>query len=264
MASDNHANFAVIGFTVCLGVAAIVGTLIYIGGVFGNSNELLVETCYDKPVNGLSVGSTVNFRGVKIGEVREISFVGNKYEDVSNPADESRIYILMAVKPDAVGQDEGDSEAQVKAFIKKMVVQRGLRVTVTLSGITGLSRVECDFHDDLPSYRALSWNPTHPFIPPKESLLDSFSVSATKVMNQINKMDLSAAWSNISTAVESLARVSESARMMVEARQGEIDQLMTSVTEAAQSAKELVNELKHNPSLLVREREYEPLEETKR
>ena len=262
MASDNHANFAVIGFTVCLGVAAIVGTLIYIGGVFGNSNEMLIETCYDKPVNGLSVGSPVNFRGVKIGEVKEISFVGDEY-DVEGVAN-SRIYILMAVNPESIGPDEDDSEAQVKARIKNLVKQRGLRVTVTLSGITGLSRVECDFHDDLPSYRALSWSPMHPFIPPKESLLDSFSVSATKVMNQINKMDLSAAWSNISTTVESLARVSESARIMVEARQGEIDQLMTSVTEAAQSAKELVNELKHNPSLLVREREYEPLEETRR
>ena len=264
MASDNHANFAVIGFTVCLGVAAIVGTLIYIGGVFGNRNEMLFETCYDKPVSGLSAGSPVNFRGVKIGEVREIGFVGNKYADVSNPADESRIYILMAVNPAAVGPDEDYDESETKAYIRKLVVQRGLRATVTLSGITGLSRIECDFHDDLPSYRALSWNPKHAFIPPKESLLDSFSVSATKVMNQINKMDLSATWSNISTAVESLARVSESARIMVEARQGEIDQLMVNMTEAAQSTKELLNELKLNPSLLVREREYEPLEETRR
>ena len=264
MASDNHANFAVIGFTVCLGVAAIVGTLIYIGGIFGNRNEMLFETCYDKPVNGLSVGSPVNFRGVKIGEVREIGFVGNKYEDVSNPADESRIYILMAVNPAAIGPDEDYDESEAKAYIRKLVVQRGLRVTVTLSGITGLSRIECDFHDELPPYRALSWNPKYAFIPPKESLLDSFSVSATKVMNQINKMDLSAAWSNVAMTVESLARMSESARIMVEARQGELDQLMSSVVETTQSMKEFVNELKHNPSLLVREREYEPLEETKR
>ena len=264
MASDNHASFSVIGFTVCLGVAAIVGTLIYIGGVFGNRNEILIETCYDKPVNGLSVGSPVNFRGVKVGEVREIGFVGSKYADVSNPADRSCIYLLMAVNPAAVMTGDVYDEKEIRLFLRKLVAQRGLRVTVTLSGITGLSRVECDFHDNLPPYRTLSWTPTHPFIPPKESLLDSFSVSATKVMNQIDKMDLSAAWSNVSMTVESLARVSESARIMVEARQGEIDQLMTSVTEAAQSAKELVNELKHNPSLLVREREYEPLEETRR
>lgn len=263
MANDNHANFAVIGFTVCLGIAAIVGTLVYLGGVFGNGDEFLVESCYDKPVNGLSVGSPVSFRGVKIGEVREIGFVGDKYLSVKNADDASRIYLLMAIDSAAIGV-LGDEEKTMRMTIGKLVATRGLRVTVMMSGITGLSRVEFDYHDDFPSYERISWMPEHAFVPPKDSLLDSFSVSATKVMNQINKMDLSAAWSNVSSTVRSLAQASESARVMIESRQGELEQLMVNVTEAAQSAKELVNELKHNPSLMIRERTYEPLRETER
>ena len=79
MARDNHASYTRIGLTVVIGVVAIVATLIYLGGMRGRGSEILVETYYDKPVAGLSVGSVVNFRGVKIGEVRELSFVGNKY-----------------------------------------------------------------------------------------------------------------------------------------------------------------------------------------
>ena len=264
MANDNHASFTVIGFTVCLGAAAIIATLVYIGGIFGDGNELLVETCYDRPVNGLSVGSPVSFRGVKVGEVRKIGFVGKESAEVGKLADEFRIYILMAIKADAIGSlGVADQEAS-RVFIRKAVEQRGLRATVTLSGITGLSRIECDYHDELPPYDAISWKPAHPFIPPKESLLDSFSVSATKVMNQINRMDLSAAWSNVSTAVESLAQASESVRVMVETRQGDLDRLMTDMTESVQSAKTLLEDLRRTPSLLVRERTYEPLEETER
>ena len=94
MAKDSHASYTRIGITVVVGVVAIVATLIYLGGMRGRGHEILVETYYDKPVAGLSVGSVVNFRGVKIGEVREISFVRNKY--VVEGEDGSRILILMA------------------------------------------------------------------------------------------------------------------------------------------------------------------------
>ena len=67
MANENHASYAKVGLTVVAGVAAIIGTLIYIGGVKDTGGEILIETCYDKPVSGLSVGSAVNFRGVKVG-----------------------------------------------------------------------------------------------------------------------------------------------------------------------------------------------------
>ena len=79
MASDNHASYTRIGLTVVIGIAAVVGSLIYLGGMRGRDSEVYAETYYDKSVSGLSVGSAVNFRGVKLGEVREITFVGSKY-----------------------------------------------------------------------------------------------------------------------------------------------------------------------------------------
>ena len=221
----------------------------------------MIETCYDKSVSGLSVGSTVNLRGVKLGEVKEISFVGNDYSNVP-VADAAKIRVVMAIRKKLIGpSDDGDAHDEdiIRGFVK-----RGLRATVTASGITGLSRVELDYHPDAQPYAKLAWTPAHAFVPPKESLLESFSVSATKILNQIDKMDLTATWSNLSVAVEALRHASDSARTMIEARQADLDSLMSVATETSASARDLVNELKRNPSLLVRERTVVPLAETER
>ena len=261
MANDNHASYSRIGFTVFAGALTVVLSLIYLGGMRGRGDEFLAETYYDKPVSGLSVGSVVNFRGVKVGEVREISFIGSKY-DVSG-ADNSRIYILMALKGDVCGLDD-PSQAAAGKWIENVVRTFGLRATVTSSGITGLSRIELNFHppEDRSELRPIAWTPSYAFVPPQESLLDNFSDAATKVLNQINEMDLSTAWSNIAVSVNSLARTAQAAQTMLETRQSDIDRMLDNLSETAESLKRMADDLKHNPSLLIRDRKPARLEET--
>ena len=261
MARDNHASYTRIGLTVVIGVIAIVATLIYLGGMRGRGSEILVETYYDKPVAGLSVGSVVNFRGVKIGEVREISFVGNKY--VVEGQDGSRIYILIALDGRTLAAADVD-EVEFAARIQQDVNSRGLRVSVVSSGITGLSRMECDFYnpENLDPVPPLTWTPRHVYVPAKISLFDNLAVAATKVLNQVNRMDLNAAWSNINASVEALARATDSASTMIQTRQGDVDRILDDISETTVSLKGLSAELKRNPSLLIRERTPSRLEET--
>ena len=261
MAKDNHASYTRIGLTVVIGVVTIVATLIYLGGMRGRGNEVLVETYYDKPVAGLSVGSVVNFRGVKIGEVREISFVRNKY--VVEGEDGSRIYILMALDGNTLAAANVDDQG-FAARIRQDVATRGLRVSVSTSGITGLSRIECDFYasENLDPVPPLTWTPRHVYVPSKISLFDNIAVAATKVLNQINRMDLNTTWSNISASVESIAVASESAKTMIQTRQGDVDRILDDLSETAVSLKGLSAELKRNPSLIIRERTPARLEET--
>ena len=68
MADSIHANYGRIGFAVVAGTLAIIGTLVYLGGFGGRSDIVYAETYSDNAVTGLSVGSDVNMRGVKIGE----------------------------------------------------------------------------------------------------------------------------------------------------------------------------------------------------
>lgn len=266
MANDNHASFAVIGFTVCIGIAAIVGVLVYLGGLCGESDKVMVETYSEKPVSGLSVGSPVNFRGVKLGEVKEISFVGNHYP-VEGPAG-SYIYILMALDKRLLEKGSAESYGieEVVESIGEWVRRLGLRATVTSTGVTGMSRIEMDFNsgEEFKIVPSVPWSPKYVCVPPKDSLFESLSVSLSKVLNQVNKMDLNATWSNISTTVSSLAQATESARIMIEARQGELEQVMANMTETVQATRDLMSELRQNPSLLIRGRDFEPLRETDR
>lgn len=260
MANENRASYFIIGLTVMLGLAATVATLVYIGGLRDRGDEILVETYYDKPVSGLSVGSVVNFRGVKVGEVREISFVGSKY-DVEG-IERSHIYILMALNRKLLGvpQDVADEGRE----ILKGLVSAGLKATVSSNGITGIARIECDISTDTVETLALSWKPEHVYIPPKVSLLDSFSVSATKVMNQINRMDLNAFWSNINASVESLSALTMSSRHLMESYQPEVERMVKNLEEASASLKVFSDTIRENPATLLHGREAERLTETER
>ncbi len=261
MANENRASYFVIGFTVMLGVAAIVGTLIYFGGLKDRGSEYLVETYYDKPVNGLSVGSVINFRGVKIGEVREISFIGSKY-DVGS-ADGSRIYILMALSRKLLERDSPISNQEIEDATAEMI-KRGLRATVSSNGITGIARVEFDFYADADEPPAIAWQPRHVCIPPRVSLLDGLAESATKVMNQINQMDLNAFWSNINASVESISALTMSSRHLLESYQPEVERMVKNLEEATGSFRVFAETLRENPATLFRGREAERLPETSR
>ena len=97
--ASNHASYAKIGLTVMLGVAAIIGALVYLGGAWGSDDRVYAETYTDRSVSGLSVGSAVNFRGVKLGEVKEITFVGQpvKIGEAGNPFSNAGVVVTGTV-----------------------------------------------------------------------------------------------------------------------------------------------------------------------
>ncbi|MCR5753150.1 MAG: MlaD family protein [Kiritimatiellae bacterium] len=317
----NHENYAKIGFAVVAGVVAIVATLVYLGGADAGQGVVFAETYSDSPVSGLSVGSDVNLRGVKVGEVREISFVGTEYPEAAE-ADVPKIHILMAFTPRKMRKR---GEVTPEDHLRELV-RRGLHATVASSGVTGLSKVELNFPRSEIATREISWRPRHVCIPPAPSMLESFSDAAAKFMNQVNRMDFSSVWSNVSSVAESAARVAGNVDRLVEDEKdgvaaivrkldetatsakaltdgirdqvgridlsgawsnvtsvaeaaaraaGNIDRLVEEekggvaaivrkLDEAATSAKEFAEELKENPSLLIRANDGEPLPETQR
>ncbi len=259
MAEDNRALHATIGFTVVLGVVAVAGALVYLGGLRGGRDLGYGETYFRKSVSGLSVGSPVNFRGVKVGEVSSIGFVGDEY-DVSG-ADRHLICVRMAFPRSSLGFSARDSLSpeEVRREIEKM----SLRATVTASGITGLSRIEIDIQTNVPPL-TVAWTPRTVYIPPAVSLLESFSDAATKVMNQINRMDVAGLWSNVNAAVEAISKTAEGTEALLESRRGDIEKTAGDLMETMSSLRAFADEIRANPSLLLRERIVSPLPETRR
>lgn len=255
----NQANYAKVGFAVVAGTAVIVMMLAYLGGALGKHDVIYAETYSDTPVSGLAVGSDVNLRGVKVGEVSEISFVGSEYDDAKGD-DIPKIYILMAftTRKMRMSSDE-DPEDHLRELVK-----RGLHATVTASGITGISKIELNFPREGAEIetRAISWRPRHVSIPPAPSMLESFADAAAKVMNQLNRMDFAAAWSNLASVAESAANVAANADDLVENGKSGIESIVRNMEEATTRVRELATDLRENPSLLLRANDSDPLPET--
>ena len=259
MANDNEASFAKIGAFILFGVALIAGVLVYLGGVGGQKREYLVETYFSNDVSGLDVGSAVNFRGVRIGAVKDISFIGVEYEDMP-PKFSRDIYVLMALDSRLCRVPE--SSRGMESAMQRMV-SHGLHATVTASGITGLSRIELNFPKTEIVDETIPWRPRHLFIPPAPSILESAADSATKILNQLNKMDFVSVWSNVVRLTGSAADMCESANDLIDSQKGRIGETLQNLDGAVSSLRSFAETISENPSLLLRPRDAEPLPETK-
>lgn len=258
MSRENSPSYAKIGFIVVVGLAAIVAVAAYFLGYAKISTEMLVETYYDKPVSGLSVGSPVSFRGVKVGSVKSISFIGRDYPTASE-TDREKIHIVFSVDTELAGLGEGQDAAA--ALENK--VRSGLRATLRTNGITGLSRLDLDYPSVLREQSPITWSPRNVFVPPEPSLLESLSDSLTKTANHLNRMNLPQLGSNVVATVEATSELASNLNELVEYSSPDIKTILENLSMASASLRVFADEIRENPSLLLRPREEEALEETK-
>lgn len=259
MANENRANYSKIGFIIMAAAVAAIGTLIYLGGAGNNKEELIAETYCDTAVSGLSKGSEVAFRGVKVGEVKDITFVWREYPEAS---DEDARQVLIVLSLDAemlFSRRESSPEEAMRRH-----VEHGLRATVVSSGITGISHIELNYPKLQAPMRHISWHPNGVCIPPEPSILDSFSDAATRLVNQLNDIDVRGAWSNMTALTMNTAKLTENANALLESQKAVIGNIMDQIEQTGTSIRLLADEIKENPSLLIRPRDPKELPETSR
>ena len=260
MSADNHASYGKIGFAVLLGAAAIAVSLVMIAGIGPGKDEILLETYYDNPVGGLAVGSPVNFRGVKVGEVRAIDFIGNRYEGSCSSNDFRKIYILMEIDAIICGVP---SDAKAVEDARASLPKSDLRATVVVNSITGLAKIEVNYQGaNATPPEQLSWVPEHPLVYPQPSLMENFSTAATKALSQFNRMDFTPVWSNVQSVADSLSRLSATANGLLESQRSQVQSIMRNIDSVTMSLKDLVEKLDENPSLLLRANDPDELPET--
>ena len=260
MAADNQPNYAKIGFFILAGVALTVGTLVYLGGFGAERHEFIAETHFSYPVSGLDVGSAVNFRGVRVGAVRRISFVGAEYDEITNPLDRRQIYVELALDTRLFRM--GSKDERVREVLERLV-ERGLHAMVSSSGVTGLSRIELNFPTLRIEDEKISWRPQYVVIPPAPSILQSAADSATQILDQLNKMDFVTAWSNVVEVTGAASVLLNDASSLIQSQKGNIGEILDNVREAASGLRAFTDEIRSNPSALLRSSTPERLDETK-
>src|SRR5512143_2588460 len=125
-----------IGIFVIFAAALVVIAVILFGAGLLAHDEMHFESYFAESITGLTIGSMVEFRGVRIGQIESIGFVGNVYAlpqesgGISHYA--SYVRVVGAVPRSklpafATGQDE---------TVMGQMIDRGLRARVASNLLT--------------------------------------------------------------------------------------------------------------------------------
>ncbi|MCL1960979.1 MAG: MlaD family protein [Desulfovibrionaceae bacterium] len=170
------------------------------------ANTDLYEMVTDGPVTGLQPQASVQFKGVAVGKVTDISF---------DPDRRGNVLVRIAVSPDAP-------------------ITKSTFATLTFQGVTGLSFVQLDDPGGSTEPPAPGPNGRPPRIPLKDSMLGQLTDRANHLMDKIeraadginqalggeNQAALTAALKEIGGAAKSLNRFAANTDKTIQAQFG--------------------------------------------
>lgn len=183
----NEARYFRVGLFVLAGIVLAVATVLVVGGGRLFDRPVVIETVFEESVQGLDVGAPVKLRGVQLGSVRWIGFVGDEYQLAPADAqDRSRVLVRMEI----VGLSPGMGREERMQRIEKMV-ENGLRLRVTPLGITGVSFIQADFLDpERYPPPPISWKPEVTYVPSAPSTIAQITSAAERLMTRIDRLDV--------------------------------------------------------------------------
>lgn len=198
---DAKPHYFKIGLFVLAAVVLIVVAVVIFGAGLLAQDQLYFESYFAESITGLSVGSPLEFRGVRIGQVTQIGFVGNVYAlrdengDLSSYA--SYVRVVTAVPrtklPDLAA-------GQVREVLGQMIA-RGLRVRITSNILTGQAYLEANYVDpNRFPVEEVAWRPKYPVIPSAPGELTTLKDSIDNILTQLEEID-------VKNLVKSLDRV---------------------------------------------------------
>jgi phospholipid/cholesterol/gamma-HCH transport system substrate-binding protein len=181
MSAKTH-NFR-IGLFVLAGAALLISALFAVGlkAYFGKRD--VFETFVTGKVENLSVGALVKLRGVTIGKVSSIEFVGTEYPEYK----EQYVLIQFEVPRGTVWSTETE---HVQQMLDKEAAQ-GLRARVQGQGFLGANILALEYVDPrIYPVEPIPWTPKHYYIPSAPSQFNRLMASLEKTLRYAEDLDL--------------------------------------------------------------------------
>ncbi len=145
---------------------------------------------FNSSVRGLAPGAPVNFRGIEIGQVLNISFDYLPQDFNSLHTKTAPIPVLIRITPASLTGD--DSEAMVQEMQENIgrAINSGLRASLKNGSlITGSLFISLDFLKDPPPVTATTLGDYH-LIPTASGGLDQIQTKITSILDKINALPL--------------------------------------------------------------------------
>ncbi|MHC5065031.1 MAG: MlaD family protein [Planctomycetota bacterium] len=218
-----------VGSFVFLGMALGLAAVIALGsGIWKESLDC--ETYFEESVQGLEKGSEVRFRGVKIGEVVNITLSNNKYD-----TEEQLVVVEFALNP-----PEGLELEEYRARILRNM-RNGLHLRLAPQGITGTLYMEADLKPDLgapfPGLEHEDWATDRLYIPSDTSTIQRLSTSLNSVMDDLGR-------ARLTDTVDEIRKTVAAFRVEVEAMQ--LGELSQNISELVTKGNQLLPQLEED------------------
>jgi len=190
-------NYFKIGLFVLTAFAILVAGLLAFGARGFFQEKLRFETAIEGEVQGLSVGSAVELRGVRVGRVTFVGFSWNEYPESGKGFVIVRFQIEKGIMP----QPENESfQSLLDARIKM-----GLRAVVKGQGITGISIVSLEYLNPANNPPPqLDFRPRHFYIPSAPSTFTRLLDSIESSLHNLQKVDFAGISEGITNALGSI------------------------------------------------------------
>jgi hypothetical protein len=172
-----------------IGLFVLAGALLLIGGLFAIGLKAyfgkrdLFETVVTGKVENLSVGALVKLRGVTIGKVTAIKFVGTEYPEYGDQ------YVLIQFEVPR-GIAWGHDRDRIQQILDKEIAL-GLRARVQGQGFIGANILALEYVDPKQyPVEPIPWTPKHFYVPSAPSQFNRLMASLEKSLQHIENLDL--------------------------------------------------------------------------
>jgi paraquat-inducible protein B len=157
-------------------------------------------------VRGLTVGSPVEFRGIRIGEVLDINLEYNAKEKAFH------IPVLVEIEQERI-KVLGEVDWSDRKKMNDYLVAQGMRAQLKTGNlITGQLLVDLDFHPEAPPAQ-INWEGRYPQIPTVPTSMEEITTSLIQLMKKLEKLPIEQIGSDLRDTVQSAKRLVNSAEL---------------------------------------------------
>jgi phospholipid/cholesterol/gamma-HCH transport system substrate-binding protein/paraquat-inducible protein B len=180
------ANYIRIGIFVLVSIFLFIAGLLAFGARSYFKTKLTYETAIEGDVTGLSVGSSVLYRGIPIGKVSEIDIAPNLYPSSTSDVIVVRCEIDQRILEKNLSEDQREQALE-------QANKKGLRAMVRAQSITGTSVIFLQYLDpDTYPPIAIDYTPLYPYVPSAPSQITRMLESIEQSLQNLQKLDLEA------------------------------------------------------------------------
>lgn len=170
---------------------------------------------FDSSVRGLQAGAPVEYRGIRIGSVLEVSLDLIPKEQSIDANGEIQIPVLIRIDPGRIGDDEEAGLAEVDDFFQKGV-SKGLRGSLASGNLlTGSLFVSLDFYDGVKADKVRTVG-KYTILPSVSTGIDHLQKQITAFLDKLQKLPLKETITTANGALNEFGKVAKTADSSLE------------------------------------------------